>query len=238
MATFVLVHGSMHGSWCWQRVTPLLRAAGHEVRTPTLSGLGERVHLAHPDIDLETHITDVLAALGPTDAAPVILVGHSYATMVVTGIADRVPERIAHLIYLDGPIPADGDALIDFFPPEGRVARYAHVEDHGEGWRLLPPEDLSGLGLVDERDVAWVRPLLTPQPFKTMTSPLQRHSVLAFTGTVTVISCTDAPPASWRDAVIAQAHREGWCHRDLASGHDAMITAPELLAQYLIELAS
>ena len=129
MATFVLVHGSMHGGWCRQRVTPRLRAAGHEVHTPTLSGLGDRAHEAPPAIDLETHIADVLAVLGPADTAPVILVGHSYATMVVTGAADHAPGRVAHLVYLDGPIPTDGDALLDFFPPEGRAARYADVEN-------------------------------------------------------------------------------------------------------------
>jgi len=236
MATFVLVHGSMHGGWCWQRVTPHLRAAGHEVHTPTLSGLGDRAHEAHPEIDLETHIADVLAVLGPADTAPVILVGHSYATMVVTGAADHAPRRVAHLVYLDGPIPTDGDALLDFFPPEGRAARYAHVEDQGDGWRLLPPEDLSGFGLIDEHDVAWVRPLLTPQPFKTMTVPLRRQRGREYAGAVTVITCAGAPAAAWRNDATARAHREGWCFRELATGHDAMITAPELLADVLLAL--
>ena len=114
MATMVLIHGSMHGGWCWQRVAPLLRAAGHDVYTPTLTGLGERVHLAHPDVDLDTHIRDVLGVLEFEDLHEVILVGHSYGTMVITGVADRVPERIAHLVYLDGTMAADGQAALDF----------------------------------------------------------------------------------------------------------------------------
>jgi pimeloyl-ACP methyl ester carboxylesterase len=121
MATFVLVHGSMHGGWCWQRVAPLLRAAGHEVFTPTLTGLGERVHLAHPDIDLDTHIQDVLGVLEDEDLHDVVLVGHSYATLVIIGVADRLPERIAHLVYLDGPIAGEGQALLDFFPPDDQA---------------------------------------------------------------------------------------------------------------------
>ena len=108
MATFVLVQGSLHGGWCWKRVVPRLRSAGHDVFTPTLSGLGERVHLAHPGIDLDTHIQDVLGVLEYENLHDVVLVGHSYGTMVITGAADRLPGRIAHLVYLDGVMARDG----------------------------------------------------------------------------------------------------------------------------------
>src|SRR5215213_11633038 len=114
MATFVLVHGSMHGGWCWKRVAPLLRAAGHDVHTPILTGPGERVHLAHSGIDLDTHIRDVLGVLEFEDLHDVVLVGHSYGTMVITGVADRAPERIAHLVYLDGVMAGEGQAALDF----------------------------------------------------------------------------------------------------------------------------
>jgi len=164
----VLIHGSMHGGWCWQRVAPLLRAAGHDVYTPTLTGLGERVHLAHPAVDLDTHIRDVLGVLEFEDLHEVILVGHSYGTMVITGVADRVPERIAHLVYLDGTMAADGQTALDFFPPEWRASRRAQVDAEGEGWRLLPPVDLTVWG-IREDDAAWVHGKLVPQPFKTFT---------------------------------------------------------------------
>src|SRR5580700_2534506 len=100
-ATYVLVHGGGHGGWCWQRVVPLLRAAGHEVYTPTLTGLGERSHLLRPDIDLDTHIADVVGVLRYEDLTDVILVGHSYGGMVITGVADRALARIGQLVYLD-----------------------------------------------------------------------------------------------------------------------------------------
>src|SRR5215213_2484482 len=114
MSTFVLVHGSMHGGWCWKRVAPLLRAAGHDVHTPILTGPGERVHLAHSGIDLDTHIRDVLGVLEFEDLHDVVLLGHSYGTMVITGVADRAPERIAHLVYLDGVMAGEGQAALDF----------------------------------------------------------------------------------------------------------------------------
>src|SRR5438128_128006 len=101
MATFVLVHGAWHGGWCWKRVTPLLRAAGHEVYATTLTGLGERVHLASPNVGLALHVQDVVGVLEYEDLRDVILVGHSYGGIVISGVADRVPERLRHLVYLD-----------------------------------------------------------------------------------------------------------------------------------------
>ncbi len=121
MSTFVLVHGSMHGGWCWKRVAPLLRAAGHDVYTPTLTGLAERVHLAHPGIDLDAQIRDVLGVLEFEDLHDVVLAGHSYGAMVITGVADRAPERIGHLVYLDGAMARDGQTVLDLFPPEWRA---------------------------------------------------------------------------------------------------------------------
>jgi pimeloyl-ACP methyl ester carboxylesterase len=123
----------MHGGWCWKRVVPLLRAAGHEVFTPNLTGLGERVHLAHRDIDLETHIKDVLGVLEYEDLDQIVLVGHSYGSMVITGVADRVPERIAHLVYLDGAVAGDGQAVLDLFPPEDQAGLRTRVEADGQG---------------------------------------------------------------------------------------------------------
>src|SRR3954453_17747595 len=115
-ATFVLVHGAWHGGWCWQRVTPLLRAAGHEVFTPTLTGMGERSHLIHPLISLSTHIQDITAVLEYEDLHNVILIGHSYAGMVITGVAAIAETRLAHLVYLDAFLPENGMSLIDYAP--------------------------------------------------------------------------------------------------------------------------
>jgi len=236
MATFVLVHGAMHGGWCWKRVVPQLRAASHEVFTPTLTGLGERVHLAHPGIDLDTHIQDVLGVLAYEELRDVVLVGHSYGTMVITGVADRVPERISHLVYLDGVMAGDGQAGLDFFPTAWRVARQAQVEAEGEGWRLPPPADLTHWGIVAEEDVTWVRSKLVPQPFKTVTQPLRLANPAGFGGPKTFIACVEAPAAGSRDAMIERVRAEGgWRYRELATGHDAMITAPHQLTELLLD---
>jgi pimeloyl-ACP methyl ester carboxylesterase len=238
MATFVLIHGSMHGGWCWRRVTPLLRAAGHEVYTPTLTGLGERVHLAHPTIDLTTHIQDVLGVLEYEDLHHVVVVGHSYGSMVITGVVDHVPERIVHLVYLDGAMPGDGQTVLDFFPPEWRAARQAQVEAEGEGWRLPPPTDLAVWGITAAEDVAWMRARVAPQPFQTLTQPLWLTNPAGFSGPKTFIACVEAPPARWRDEMIERVHTEpGWRYRELATGHDAMITAPHELTDLLREIA-
>lgn len=237
MATFVLVHGSMHGGWCWQRVVPLLRVAGHEVFTPTLTGLGERAHLAHPGIDLDTHIQDVLGVLEYEDLSDIVLVGHSYGTMVITGVADRGPERIAHLVYLDGVIAGDGQALLDFFPPEGQAIRRERVEAEGDGW-VLPPADPSAFGVTDPEDVAWVRAKLVPQPFETFTQLLRLANPAGFAGPKTYIACVAASAAIWRDSAIERVRAEGgWRYRELATGHDAMITAPPALTDVLLEAA-
>src|SRR5437879_1752139 len=107
MATFVLVHGAWHGGWCWKKLTPLLRSNGHDVFTPTLTGLGERAHLANQAIDLTTHIEDVVSTLDYEDLRGVILVGHSYGGIVISGVADRIPARIGCVVYLDAFVPED-----------------------------------------------------------------------------------------------------------------------------------
>ena len=142
MATFLLIHGAWHGGWCWKKVTPLLREASHQVFTPTLTGLGERSHLAHPLIGLETHVRDVAQVLTYEDLSEVILVGHSSAGTLITAVAERVPERLAHLVYLDGFVPQDGQSTMDLINflrepwearvrTEGREAIGAWLDEHG-----------------------------------------------------------------------------------------------------------
>ena len=120
--TFVLVHGAWHGGWCWRFVRDLLEKSGHRVHAPSLTGLGERKHLARPDIDLDTHIADIVSLLEMEDLSDVVLVGHSYGGMVITGVADRAPERIGRLVYLDAFVPEDGKCTLDYVVPE-RAAR-------------------------------------------------------------------------------------------------------------------
>ena len=237
MATFVLVHGAMHGGWCWKRVVPLLRAAGHDVYAPTLTGLGERAHLAHAGIDLDTHVQDVGGVLEYEDLDRVVLVGHSYAGTVIAGVADRLPGRVAHLVHLDAAEAGDGQALLDLFPPEFQAAERALVEAEGDGWRW-PPPDPSAWGIMDPEDAAWVRARLAPQPFQTFTQPLRLANPAGFAGPKTYIACVAASPAGWRDAMVERARTEpGWRYREVATGHDAMITAPREVADLLLEAA-
>lgn len=143
MATYVLVHGAWHGGWCWRAVARSLRADGHEVHAPSLTGLGDRRHLAAPDIDLDTHVMDVVHLLEMEDLTGVVLVGHSYGGMVVTGAADRAHPRIRSLVYLDAFVPEDGRTLLDYVVPE-RAARMAE-EGRRTGWVSPPPMSLWGL---------------------------------------------------------------------------------------------
>src|SRR5438105_10570292 len=137
MAEFVLVHPAWFGGWCWRRLRPLLEARRHTVHTPTLTGLGERAHLAHPGVDLQTYIDDVVNVLTYQDLHAVVLLGHSSGGVVITGVADRVPERIAHVIYLDAFVPENGQCLADLIPADRRQGMEALVETEGFGW-LLP----------------------------------------------------------------------------------------------------
>jgi pimeloyl-ACP methyl ester carboxylesterase len=165
MATYLLVHGAWHGGWCWKKVAPLLRAAGHEVFTPTLIGLGDRAHLLAPDINLTTHITDIVNVLAYEDLRDVILVGHSYAGLVITGVAQHSAHRLAHLVYLDALFPMEDDrswaALVRRHQPAIAAMADAQIRESGERWLLPPPSGEMLFGITDPTDWEWVRSRLT-----------------------------------------------------------------------------
>ncbi|MEV4105018.1 alpha/beta fold hydrolase [Nonomuraea sp. NPDC049649] len=233
MSTFVLIHGAWHGGWAWQRVAPLLRAAGHEVHTPTLTGVSDRAHLLHPQVGLSTHVQDVVALIEAYDARDVVLVGHSYAGQVVTGVADRIPYRLSRRVYLDAFVGDDGEAAIDLLP-ETIAGHYREsVAGPGFGW-LIPVRSLSVLGVTGQADLDWLSPRLTPHPWLTYTEPLRltgagRRVPAAF------IECT-----AWMRVFTPHAARaaaRGWPVYEIATGHEAMVTAPAELAGLLIKLA-
>ena len=147
MATYVLVHGAWHGGWCWKRATPLLLAAGHDVFTPTLTGLGERSHLLAPEIDLEVHIQDIMAILHYEGLSDVTPVGHSYGGMVIMGVSDKVPERLSQLIYLDAFVPENGQSLFDLLTPESSTSFRERAQADGSGWQI-PPRPLDQWGIT------------------------------------------------------------------------------------------
>ncbi len=228
---FVLVSGAWHGGWCWNRVAPLLRAAGHEVHTPTLTGVSDRAHLLGPHVDLSTHIEDVVRLLDSYDLTDVRLVGHSYGAQVVSGVVDARPERIGLRVHLDGFIPDDGDAAIELLPEQvGRHYRES-VRDAGFGW-LIPPRSLTTLGVTDDADVAWLTERLTPHPWATYTQPV-RVGANASWVPGRYLDCTD-----WLGVFAPNADKAaslGWQVRRLATGHEAMVTAPQALAAALLE---
>jgi pimeloyl-ACP methyl ester carboxylesterase len=178
MATFVLVHGAWHGGWCWKKVTPLLRAAGHEVFTPTLTGLGERAHLLTPAVGLETHIEDVLGVLYYEDLRQVVLVGHSYGGMVITGVAGRAADRVAHLVYLDAFVPWEGQSLLDLMGVTQAAIVRERTEREGDGWGV-PPLPLELFGVTEAADHAWAGPRIGMQPLKTFEQPLPQTGAAA-----------------------------------------------------------
>lgn len=232
MSTFVLVHGAWHGGWCWQRVVPLLTGRGHAVHAPTLSGVSDRAHLASPLIGLDTHVEDVVALIRAHDLSDVVLVGHSYGGQVISGVADAIPERIALRVHLDGFI-GDGRPAVELQPPEIAHHYRESVAEAGFGW-LIPTRSLAKLGVTDPEDVRWLTERLTPHPWRTFTDPL------ALTGAVDRVPAAFVESVDWMRvfrpfAELARARC--WPVREIATGHESMVTAPEALAEVLDELA-
>ena len=235
MSQYLLVHGAWHGGWCWRRVTSILRDAGHEVFTPTLTGLGERAHLLSREIDLDTHIRDILGVMKYEDLHDLILVGHSYAGMIITAVAAEATERLAHLVYLDAFIPENGESLLDVIGADFSATFRERVQAEGEDWRL-PPLPLEVLGITEEADKLWITPKLTDQPFKTFSQPLRlRDEVAASRIPRTFIYCNN-PAIGPYDRFAEKARREGWRYHELATGHFPMVTAPRRTASLLLEL--
>jgi pimeloyl-ACP methyl ester carboxylesterase len=240
MASFVLVHGGCHGGWCWKRVSPLLRQAGHEVFAVTLTGLGERKHLASPDVTLETHIQDVLGVFRYEDLHDVILVGHSLGGMVISGVADTIPERIAHLVYLDASVPLSGESALDIVGEPMATKLRSEARIGGAGW-MKPPGAPQDYGVMNPDDAAWLSSMLTPQPLATYSDQLILEGK-AEGLPKTFIRCTEEAFAgamkSQRHIRQERARGLGWNMLEIATGHDAMVTAPNALARLLVGLTS
>jgi pimeloyl-ACP methyl ester carboxylesterase len=243
MATFVLVHGATVGGWCWRWVTPELRAAGHAVYTPTLTGLGERVHLASPAIDLDTHVEDIVNVLRFEDLTDVVLVGWSYGGMAVAGAADREPGRIAHVVYLDSDVPRDGDTSA----PPGRHAAREELARAYDGWRVPLGIDVDTIpafaawaawpGLpIETRQ--WIAPRIVPHPLKTWTQPIRLTGAAASIPT-TYVRCAIGYDPTDEDTQRQDARVRGepnWRYRELAADHLAPWTAPRAVADLVLEV--
>ena len=228
---FVLIHGAWHGGWCWRRVMPLLRAAGHEVFAPSLTGLGERTHLYRPEINLDTHIQDVVMLLEMEELEEVILVGHSYAGMVITGAAGLVHGRIRRLVYLDAFLPEDGKAACDYMNPERAARQRAQAEAIG----TIEPLPLSMFGVNVEEDARWVSRHLVRQPGRTFLQPVRivNPAVLARMER-TYIDCHSATGTFTQFAKKVRTD-PAWKCFELPCGHDAMVIDPQAVATLLLE---
>ena len=238
MATYVLVPGGAHGGWCYQKVTRLLQAAGHEVYALTLTGVGERSHLVTADVDLDLHIQDVVQVLEFEDLRDVVLVGHSYGGMVITGVADRAPDRVGRLVYLDAANPADGQSLLEIARPMMEPARAAGQVIDGVEMVLLPfPEAGRFYGVTDPDDLAWMDARLTGHPWKCFEQPLRLEDEDALTKIPQYhIVCTENLRTRDRE-LMDRARAEGrfW---EIDTGHDLMITEPEAVTAALLEIAT
>jgi pimeloyl-ACP methyl ester carboxylesterase len=236
MSTYVLVHGAWHGSWCWKRVRKALQAAGHEVFTPTLTGVGERSHLSSPGVNLSTHIADVVNLIRWEELADVILCGHSYGGCVISGAADRVPDRIRALVYLDAFVLEDGESLFDVVPPEQGPGMRLLAKASGDGWKVPPiPAEVFQ---VNPRDAAWVNAQCTPQPLATFEEPIKLTGGLERIRDVTHVLATGFREGSPFPAAHERARKRGWKTREIACGHDVMLDLPEELTGLLLEYAS
>lgn len=233
--TFVLVHGAWHGGWCWARVADILRSQGHRVFTPTCTGLGERAHLLSKDITLDTFVRDVAGTIAAEELTEVVLVGHSFGGLAISGVAEAMPERLRHLVYLDALIVQPGRAPFDGLPPEVVEARRRAAAE-SSGSLSLPPPSAAAFGVLDPADAAWVERRLTPHPLGTYESKLPIRGPVGNGLPRTYVDCT-TPSYATLDGVKDWVRRQpGWGWREMATGHDAMVSAPDALARLLVEL--
>ena len=242
MATFVLVHGAWHGGWCYRDTAKALRDAGHTVFTPTHSGVGERSHQSNEAVTLETHIRDVCGCIESEELNDVILCGHSYGGMVITGVADRMPERIKSLVYLDAFVPENGESLIDLInkalPPEVAavfVGSFRGTALEGRSGLMQPiPAEMFNIAQANR---AWVDRRCVPQALATFEVPALLTGDLNKVKQRLYILADGWDPSPFRHFAAKFEGAPGWRVTKLASSHDVMVDMPQELARELMALA-
>lgn len=240
MATFALVHGSNVGGEAWRHVVPLLKAAAHEVFNPTLTGLGDQAHRLTPEVDLHRHVEDVASALDQHDLSDVILVGHSYSGLVITGVVEQVPERIRHLVYLDAWAQQDGRAISELAPAVIQAGKEPDVAgDRGWRWQMPNPEaTLKAWGIVDEEELQWWLRQIQPHPLKTFQQGIVLGNPVALVVPKTYILCTAGKGADSPFLKFAEHAKTapGWSLREIPTGHLPMSTTPMQLVDLLVDV--
>ncbi|MEV8372760.1 alpha/beta hydrolase [Kribbella sp. NPDC056861] len=238
MATYVLVHGAWHSGRCWDRVVPLLTAAGHRVVAPSLTGHGDKADLLSPEVGLDTHVADVVGVIVEEDLTDVVLVGHSYAGLVISGVVNEVPGRIAELVYLDAMVPEDGETAVDVMPVTQLLIDAA--AGAGSDWRIPPPPQAEGnvFGVTDSADIAWLRGRLSEQSVRCLQQPVRLDNRAADAVPRTHIHCVVGLPEGYSRRPVPPTQPNGtpaqvW---ELPTGHDCMITMPVELSELLLKL--
>jgi pimeloyl-ACP methyl ester carboxylesterase len=236
MATYVLVHGGGHGGWCYQPVARLLRAKGHDVYAPSLTGLGDREHLLTSAVDLDTHITDVVNVMHFEDLHDVILVGHSYGGMVITGVADRATDRVGHLVWLDAAMPHNDQSLVDVAGPTINPARTMGGFVNGIELVLFPERTPPEFyGVADKAQIEWMKARLTPHPWRCFEQKLRLNNENAMRRIPqSIIACSQNLGAYDKSALEKLTEGRFW---HMETGHDLMITEPEWTADKLMRIA-
>jgi pimeloyl-ACP methyl ester carboxylesterase len=233
VATVVLAHGAWSAAWAWKKMRPLFRAAGHEFFSPTYTGLGERAHLARPEIDLSTHVKDVAAVFELEDLKDVTLLGHSYGGMVATGVADKAAGRIARVVYLDAFAPKDGQSLFDLLGPKGEANMRAGAAKDGDGWKLPinpMPADTS------PQDAAWASPRRRPQPIKTFEQKIRLEAKAPMPPRHYIYARKAGPGDVFRQFAERAKGEPGWKYWEIDASHNPHITCPDVLMGLLTQI--
>lgn len=244
-ATFVLVHGAYSGGWAWRKVAPLLRAAGHDVYVTTATGMGDRIHLAEPKINLDTYVTDVVNLLEYEELTDVTLVGHSYGGFIITGAAERVPARLKQLVYLDGLVPEDGQSNYQFWGYNDEGIGFEYRMGLEAGWPgfevvYAGVADFIQAMIKDPADAEWYVAKMTPQPMAVSAQSIKLGNPTAAALPRAFIFCSEEKGAAEQDPLTRIAERvrsdSAWVYRELAANHMALVNDPRATTDALLSL--
>jgi len=234
---FVLVQGAWEGGWYWRFVAQRLRGRGYEVFAPSLTGLGDRAHLLTPSVDLSTHIADILAIIESHELEDVVLAGHSYGGMVISGVAARASDRIKALVYLDAFLPADGQCVLDLVSRERRGQFEALAAERGEGWRI-PPIPAAVWGIEDPEHAAWLDRLSSDQPLAAMREPVSLTGAEAKIGRRIYVRAGGYDPSPFKQFADRVEADGAWTLHTIDSHHFLMFSHPDEVAAILLDAAA
>jgi pimeloyl-ACP methyl ester carboxylesterase len=241
MTSFVLAHGSWLGGWVWWRVAERLRLAGHAVLTPSYTGMGDRAHLLSPAITIDTFVDDLIGVIASEELAEVVLVGHSFGGVPISGVADRIPERIARLVYLDAVVLEPGMHAFSIYPPEEAAARIRAAEAATHGLAVPVPTPplpaVWGLGRAGDPDHDWVRRRLSPHPLRSYTTALTLRHRVGNNLPRTYVCCTQPPHPALEPSRQLVRSWSGWGWVELAAPHLCSITHSAEVTDLLLQLA-